>query len=261
MRENGWLVEAVSDVMRTVFICMAYLLVAGQWVFAAGIKEGDQFEIGGKRAVLSKVDSLPIVDNEFSKRFHWDSFDNPKLKELREIFSDFGLHVVDLSTLEIPKSATEENLEAFETFEENALAKARFFFEASGGIPTFGDDSGMCVDALDGEPGVYSKRWSGRDDLTGDALDAANNEKLVKRMQEAREQVFGACRKHGIAFLETGAPENIAKKLDEGVRVIAGHREETDRPHRPCPSEAHDAGVIIQQAPLLLRGARQFRRR
>src|SRR5437870_3726246 len=84
MRENGWLVEAVSDVMRTVFICMAYLLVAGQWVFAAGIKEGDQFEIGGKRAVLSKVDSLPIVDNEFSKRFHWDSFDNPKLKELRE---------------------------------------------------------------------------------------------------------------------------------------------------------------------------------
>jgi len=111
-----------------------------------------------------------------------------KLKELREIFSDFGLHVVDLSTLEIPKSATEENLEAFETFEENALAKARFFFEASGGIPTFGDDSGMCVDALDGEPGVYSKRWSGRGDLTGDALDAANNEKLVKRMQQAREQ-------------------------------------------------------------------------
>jgi len=111
-----------------------------------------------------------------------------KLKELREIFSDFGLHVVDLSTLGIPKSATEENLESFETFEENALAKARFFFEASGGIPTFGDDSGMCVDALDGEPGVYSKRWSGRGDLTGDALDAANNEKLVKRMQQAREQ-------------------------------------------------------------------------
>ncbi|HYS70485.1 MAG TPA: non-canonical purine NTP pyrophosphatase [Gemmatimonadaceae bacterium] len=111
-----------------------------------------------------------------------------KLKELREIFSDFGLHVVDLSTLGIPKSATEENLESFETFEENALAKARFFFEASGGIPTFGDDSGMCVDALGDEPGVYSKRWSGRDDLTGDALDAANNEKLVKRMQQARER-------------------------------------------------------------------------
>ena len=109
-----------------------------------------------------------------------------KLKELREIFSDFGIQVVDLSTVGIPKSADEDNLESFETFEENALAKARYFYEASGGIPTFGDDSGMCVDALDGEPGVYSKRWSGRDDLNGDLLDVSNNEKLVKSMQRER---------------------------------------------------------------------------
>jgi 4-hydroxy-2-oxoheptanedioate aldolase len=46
-------------------------------------------------------------------------------------------------------------------------------------------------------------------------------------MREARERVFAACRKNRIAFLETATPENIAAKLDEGVRVIAGHREET----------------------------------
>jgi 4-hydroxy-2-oxoheptanedioate aldolase len=46
-------------------------------------------------------------------------------------------------------------------------------------------------------------------------------------MLEARERVFAACRKNGIAFLETSSPENIAAKLDEGVRVIAGHREAT----------------------------------
>jgi 4-hydroxy-2-oxoheptanedioate aldolase len=46
-------------------------------------------------------------------------------------------------------------------------------------------------------------------------------------MREARERVFAACRKNRIAFLETAAPENILAKLDEGVRVIAGHREET----------------------------------
>jgi XTP/dITP diphosphohydrolase len=109
-----------------------------------------------------------------------------KLRELREIFSDFGLNVVDLSTLGIPRTDEEEDLESFETFEENALAKARFFYDASGGIPTFGDDSGMCVDALAGEPGIYSKRWSGREDLTGVALDAANNEKLITRIQRAR---------------------------------------------------------------------------
>ena len=48
-------------------------------------------------------------------------------------------------------------------------------------------------------------------------------------MQEARDKVFAACRQHGVAFLETGTPETIAQKLDEGVRVIAGHREETAR--------------------------------
>ena len=114
-----------------------------------------------------------------------------KLRELRQIFADFRLRVVDLSMVGIPKSAAEDRLEAFATFGENALAKARYFYEAAGGIPTFGDDSGMCVDALDGEPGVYSKRWSGREDLEGAALDAANNEKLLGRMKHARETLRG----------------------------------------------------------------------
>ena len=48
-------------------------------------------------------------------------------------------------------------------------------------------------------------------------------------MREARDQVFQACRSNGVAFLEIGTPETIAQKLDEGVRVIAGHREETAR--------------------------------
>lgn len=48
-------------------------------------------------------------------------------------------------------------------------------------------------------------------------------------MKEARERVFAACRRNGIAFLEGATPENVAGKIDEGVRVIAGHREETAR--------------------------------
>jgi 4-hydroxy-2-oxoheptanedioate aldolase len=46
-------------------------------------------------------------------------------------------------------------------------------------------------------------------------------------MREARERVFAACRANGVAFLEGATPETIAAKIDEGVRVIAGHREET----------------------------------
>ena len=146
-----------------------------------------------------------------------------KLKELREIFSDFGIRVVDLATLGIPKSLEEENLESFETFEENALAKARYFYEASGGIPTFGDDSGMCVDALDGEPGVYSKRWSGREDLTGEELDAANNEKLMRRMRQVRDQKGGqfteAARYVSVAAFKDSRGEVIRRGEIEG-RVL-----------------------------------------
>ena len=110
-----------------------------------------------------------------------------KLRELREIFTEFRLEVTDATSLGIPESQAEEQLERFETFEENALAKARYFFGISGGMPTFGDDSGMCVDVLGGEPGIYSKRWSGSEHLEREALDAANNAKLVSRMAAARQ--------------------------------------------------------------------------
>ncbi len=130
-----------------------------------------------------------------------------KLRELREIFSEFGLDVVDLATIGIPESARENDLEEFETFEENALAKARYFYRLSGGIPTFGDDSGMCVDALGGEPGVYSKRWSVREDLDREALDAANNAKLTTRMREARAE-------QGDRFTDSGRYVSVAAFKD-----------------------------------------------
>jgi XTP/dITP diphosphohydrolase len=109
-----------------------------------------------------------------------------KLREFREIFLQHGIEVVDVGALGIPETDAEDQLEVFDTFEENALAKARYFFDVSGGLPTFADDSGLVVDALGGEPGVISKRWSGRTDLTGKDLDDANNQKLLRRMEEAR---------------------------------------------------------------------------
>jgi XTP/dITP diphosphohydrolase len=142
-----------------------------------------------------------------ARRFLLATRSEGKLRELREIFSEFGLEAVDLATLGIPETARENNLEEFETFEENALAKARYFFEQSGGMPTFGDDSGMWVDALNGEPGVYSKRWSGREDLERQELDAANNAKLVARMRTARAE-------QGTAFTDTGRYISVAAFKD-----------------------------------------------
>lgn len=103
-----------------------------------------------------------------------------KLRELRPLFAAAGLEITDLGAAGLPERPDEEDgLEAFPTFEENALAKARYFFARSGGLPTVADDSGLEVAALGGAPGVRSKRWSGRAELSGAALDEANNARLV----------------------------------------------------------------------------------
>ena len=106
-----------------------------------------------------------------------------KLAEMARIFSNLGVAVTNLRELGIPESPEEDSLEEFSTFEENALAKARYFYKRSRGVPTIGDDSGLMIDALGGEPGVYTKRWSGRTDVTGVELDRVNNEKLVSEMR------------------------------------------------------------------------------
>ena len=105
-----------------------------------------------------------------------------KLRELKEIFRDFDFDVVDLGGAGVEYSDAEEVIESYATFEENALAKGRYFYDLTG-MPTLADDSGLAVDALGGAPGVFSKRFSGRSDLTGVALDDANNEKLLRELQ------------------------------------------------------------------------------
>ena len=103
-----------------------------------------------------------------------------KLRELRPLFLAVGVEVIDLDTAGVRESATEDNLESAATFEENALAKARYFHRVTGEA-TIADDSGLEVLALGGAPGVYSKRWS-RGDLLGQALDDANNALLLERL-------------------------------------------------------------------------------
>src|SRR4029078_5587623 len=92
-----------------------------------------------------------------------------KIKELRPLLVAAGFEVIDLAAAGVGESPAEEGLEIFEFFAGNALAKAHYFHRATG-RPTFADDSGLAVDALGGGPGVRSKRWRGRDDLSGQAL-------------------------------------------------------------------------------------------
>ena len=104
-----------------------------------------------------------------------------KLRELLPLFERAGLVARTLEDVGIAPDAEEDAIESHATFEGNALAKARHFHRLSG-LPTVADDSGLVVEALGGAPGVRSRRWSGRTDLEGGALDAANNALLLERL-------------------------------------------------------------------------------
>lgn len=104
-----------------------------------------------------------------------------KMREIREILAPVpGLELLDLDQAGIAPAPEEEDLEPFDTFEENARSKARYF-HARSGLVTVADDSGLEVDALGGEPGVRSKRFA-PGDSTGYQRDLDNNRHLLDRL-------------------------------------------------------------------------------
>ena len=114
-----------------------------------------------------------------------------KAAEVARILAPLGIGIDTLADRAIPESPDEDALEVFETFRENALAKARHF-AARLDTPVLADDSGLRVDALGGAPGVRTKRFSGRHDLTGRPLDDANNATLLARLAGVGEEGRGA---------------------------------------------------------------------
>jgi XTP/dITP diphosphohydrolase len=105
-----------------------------------------------------------------------------KMREIREILSDLdGLDLLSLDEAGVGHSPEEDELEPFETFEENARSKASYFRRKTG-LPTVAEDSGLEVDALGGRPGVRTKRFAPGENLEGGARDQANNAHLLKLM-------------------------------------------------------------------------------
>jgi XTP/dITP diphosphohydrolase len=96
-----------------------------------------------------------------------------KLREFQAMLAPLGIEVFTQEQLGISEAE-----EPHCTFIENALAKARHVSKASG-LPALADDSGICVSALGGAPGVYSARYAGDNPKS----DTRNNEKLMQAMQ------------------------------------------------------------------------------
>jgi XTP/dITP diphosphohydrolase len=106
---------------------------------------------------------------------------NPgKLREMRALLAPLGREVISQAELGIA-----ETEEPHDTFLENALAKARHASRASG-LPALADDSGLCVDALGGAPGVHSAYFAGRAGGR-EERDARNNAKLLASLGENRK--------------------------------------------------------------------------
>jgi XTP/dITP diphosphohydrolase len=111
---------------------------------------------------------------------------NPgKLREIGALLAPLAIQVIPQREFSI-----EDAEEPHPTFLENALAKARHASRASG-LPALADDSGLCVDALGGEPGVHSAYFAGREG-SREQRDARNNERLLRELGDRREAYY-AC--------------------------------------------------------------------
>jgi XTP/dITP diphosphohydrolase len=106
---------------------------------------------------------------------------NPgKLREIAELLAPLDIEVIPQARLGIGEAE-----EPHDTFVENALAKARHASRASG-LPALADDSGLCVDALGGAPGVHSAYYAGREGGR-EERDARNNAKLLASLGAERK--------------------------------------------------------------------------
>ena len=143
-----------------------------------------------------------------------------KLAELRRILEPLvpGIEVLGLADV----AAYPEPAETEPTFQGNALLKARAALAATG-LPALADDSGLCVDALNGMPGVLSARWSGV--AKSDGGDTANNALLLSQLGDVPDDRRGArfvcamalCVPGGEEIIQLGEMPGRILRAEQGV--------------------------------------------
>jgi len=141
-----------------------------------------------------------------------------KVAEMQRILTS---HLSDIEVVGLDDvTAYDEPAETEATFEGNARLKARAAVEATG-LPAIADDSGLCVDALNGMPGVLSARWAGASG-DRDTKDRANNELLLAQLADVPDERRAARFWCSVVFAQPGA-HGISEQAVEGVmpgRVI-----------------------------------------
>lgn len=132
---------------------------------------------------------------------------NPgKLSEMRELLSPYGIDAVSASELGLA-----EPDETGKTFQANARIKAVAATKASG-LVAFADDSGLCVDALGGDPGIYSARWAGPDKDFRFAMNKIQTELMAKNAKAPEQR-----RAHFTAALCLAWPDGHLEEFEAKV--------------------------------------------
>ena len=144
-------------------------------------------------------------------------------KKIAEMERLLRQHAPDVEVLGIDDvAAYDEPVEDQPSFEGNAVLKARAGFESTG-LPSLADDSGLCVDALNGMPGVLSARWAGPP-LAGqkEAADDRNNELLLAQLDDVPDERRGAHFACAVAFCHAGGVDVVHGRMSG--RVIRERR-------------------------------------
>ena len=144
-----------------------------------------------------------------------------KLEEMQRILAEHAPDVEVVGLDDVP--AYDEPVEDQPDFEGNALLKARAGLAATG-LPSLADDSGLCVDALNGMPGVLSARWSGPPGADKGRADERNNALLLSQLADVPDERRGAHFTCAVAFCAPDGTEVVVHGRMDGrvLREVRG---------------------------------------
>jgi len=155
------------------------------------------------RGVGVASSGLPQKHRKIAGRLAIASHNGGKITELREMLAHYPIETISAAELKLP-----EPEETGKTFSDNARIKAEAAARASG-LPALADDSGLAVDALGGEPGIYSARWAGADKNFNRAME------IIEQKLNALGATAPAQRKaHFIAALCVAWPDGHAEEFE-----------------------------------------------
>ena len=137
-----------------------------------------------------------------------------KIAEFERLLSQFTPDVKVLGLADFPDMP--EVVESGKTLNENARLKAKAICEFTK-LPALADDSGLFIDALDGQPGVYSARWAGYEGVDSKMRDLANINKALEELKDVPKGSRGAQFRSVVAFCRKNLDSSFLEKEELGV--------------------------------------------